>query len=161
MPQLDTTWYASQLFWLVICFFSLYYIMSRFIAPSIADILEKRQNKIDEYLDKATETKRQAEEALQKYHAALNKVTKEANEALERTKKELDAEIAAKQNAMALKLRKKVEDGEEKIRRSKEDAMIKVCDISEELAKDIVKKIGLVGVANENFKNVIKKTAKN
>lgn len=160
MPQLNPEWYASQLFWLVVCFFTLYYIMSRFIAPSIADILAKRQNKIDEYLDKATETKRRAEEALQKYHAALNEATKEANEALERTKKELDAQIVAKQNAMTLKLRKKVEEGEDKIRQSKEVAMDKVCDISEDLAKDIVKKIGLSGVANENFKTAIRKLAK-
>lgn len=160
MPQLNPEWYASQLFWLVVCFFTLYYIMSRFIAPSIADILAKRQNKIDEYLNKATETKRRAEEALQKYHAALNEATKEANEALERTKKELDAQIVAKQNAMTLKLRKKVEEGEDKIRQSKEVAMDKVCDISEDLAKDIVKKIGLSGVANENFKTAIRKLAK-
>jgi len=160
MPQLNPEWYASQLFWLIVCFFSLYYIMSRFIAPSIADILAKRQNKIDEYLDRATETKRRAEEALQKYHAALNEATKEANETLERTKKELDAQITAKQNAMTLKLRKKVEEGEDKIRQSKEVAMDKVCDISEDLAKDIVKKIGLSGVANENFKTAIKKLAK-
>ena len=160
MPQLNPVWYSSQLFWLVVCFFTLYYIMSRFIAPSIADILAKRQNKIDEYLDKATETKRRAEEALQKYHIALNEATKEANEILERTKKELDEQIVAKQNAMTLKLRKKVEEGENKIRQSKEIAMDKVCDISEDLAKDIVKKIGLSGVANENFKLVIKKLAK-
>ena len=160
MPQLNPDWYASQLFWLVVCFFTLYYIMSRFIAPSIADILAKRQNKIDEYIDRATETKRRAEEALQKYHTALNEATNEANEALERTKKELDAQIVAKQNAMTLKLRKKVEDGENKIRQSKEIAMDKVCDISEDLAKDIVKKIGLSGVANENFKAAIRKLAK-
>ena len=160
MPQLNPVWYASQLFWLVVCFFTLYYIMSRFIAPSIADILAKRQNKIDEYIDRATETKRRAEEALQKYHTALNEATNEANEALERTKKELDAQIVAKQNAMTLKLRKKVEDGENKIRQSKEIAMDKVCDISEDLAKDIVKKIGLSGVANENFKAAIRKLAK-
>lgn len=160
MPQLNPQWYASQLFWLIVCFFTLYYIMSRFIAPSIADILSKRQNKIDEYLDKATETKRRAEEALQKYHTALNEATKEANEALERTKKELEAQIVTKQNAMTLKLRKKVEEGEDKIRQSKEVAMDKVCDISEDLAKDIVKKIGLSGVANENFKTAIRKLAK-
>ncbi len=160
MPQLDTTWYASQLFWLAVCFFTLYYIMSRFIAPRIADILAKRQNKIDEYIDRATETKQRAEEALQKYHLALNEATQAANLALEQTKKELDAEINAKQAALTIKLRKKVDDGEAKIKHSKEEAMIKVCDISELLAKDIVKKIGLSGVANENLKATIRKNAK-
>ena len=160
MPQLNPTWYASQLFWLVICFFVLYYIMSRFITPRIADIFAKRQSKIDEYIERATETKRQAEEALQKYHTALNEATKKANEALEKTKKELDEEITAKQNALSVKLRKKVEEGENKIQQSKIDAMVKVYDISEILAKDIVTRLGLSKIANENFKSAIKKTAK-
>ncbi|MBQ8436204.1 MAG: hypothetical protein IJX20_00985 [Alphaproteobacteria bacterium] len=160
MPQLDPTWYASQFFWLVICFFALYYVMSHFIAPNIADILAKRQNKIDEYIDKATATKKKAEEALQKYHAALDEANNKANQALERTKKELEEEIAARQNAMVRKLHKQIESGEEKIRLSKEETMAKVYDISQELAKDVVKKIGVSGIANENFKDIIRKIAK-
>ena len=75
MPQLDPTWYVSQLFWLCICFFTLLFFMANFIVPRIADILERRQNKIDEYLDKAVETKRRAEESLSKYNEALSAAT--------------------------------------------------------------------------------------
>lgn len=53
MPQLDTSTFTSQLFWLIVCFFSMLFIMSRFIVPRIADILEQRQRKIDGYLNKA------------------------------------------------------------------------------------------------------------
>ena len=47
MPQLDTSTFTSQLFWLVVCFFSMMFIMSKFIIPKIADIMEQRQRKID------------------------------------------------------------------------------------------------------------------
>ena len=39
MPQLDTSTFTSQLFWLVVCFFSMMFIMSKFIIPKIADIM--------------------------------------------------------------------------------------------------------------------------
>ena len=156
MPQLDPTWYVSQLFWLCICFFTLLFFMANFIVPRIADILNRRQNKIDEYLDKAAETKRLAEESLAKYNSALSNATKEANEALEVTKKELEAEITSKQNQLAQRLRKKVSEGETKINQSKADTLDKVRDISADLATEIVKKIGISGVANENIRKVIR-----
>lgn len=101
MPQLDSTWYASQLFWLCISFFTLLFIMANFIVPRIADILARRQNKIDEYIDKAAETKRRAEESLAKYNEALSNATREANASLERIKRELEAEIVSKQDELA------------------------------------------------------------
>ena len=73
MPQLDVSTYSSQLFWLVICFFSMYFIMAKLIIPRIADIMEQRQNKIDDYISRADEVKRQAEESLEKYRSALSK----------------------------------------------------------------------------------------
>ena len=60
MPQLDTSTFTSQLFWLVVCFFSMMFIMSKFIIPKIADIMEQRQRKIDGYLNKAADLKEQA-----------------------------------------------------------------------------------------------------
>ena len=80
----------------------------------------------------------------------------EANEALEVTKKELEAEITSKQNQLAQRLRKKVSEGEAKINQSKAETLDKVRDISAELAAEIVKKIGVSGVANENIRKVIR-----
>lgn len=161
MPQLDPTWYASQLFWLFVSFFTLLFVMANFIAPKIADILARRQNKIDEYIDKAAETKRRAEESLAKYNEALSNATREANASLERIKRELEAEIVSKQDELAKRLRKKVSDGEAKINHSKGEALEKVRDISEELAGEIIKKIGISGVANENIREAVRQSAKN
>lgn len=161
MPQLDTTWFASQLFWLVICFFSLLFVMSKIITPLIADILSKRQHKIDEYIDRATETKEQAEKSLAKYNDALNLATQKANATLEKTKKELEATIVNKQDELSKQLNKKVMDGEAKIAAGKEEALAKVREISEELAGVVIKKIGISGISNDNVKDAIKNLAKN
>ena len=42
MPQLDPTWFASQLFWLAITFVTLYVVLSRFVLPPLLEIIARR-----------------------------------------------------------------------------------------------------------------------
>lgn len=159
MPQLDPTWYVSQLFWLCVCFFTMLFIMGKIFAPRIADILAQRQHKIDDYLVKAHQIKEQAEESLQKYHAALAKATADANDALEQTHKELDDYMAKKQEDLSRKLNAKIAEGEAQINAGKELALKEVRAIAEDLALDVVKKIGIKQISAQDLKNSLKNIA--
>lgn len=156
MPQLDTSTFASQLFWLCICFFTMLFIMSKIIIPKIADILEQRQRKIDSYLNKAYQIKLQAEEALKKYQDALTDATQKANASLAETQNELNQLVEKKQQDLDLRLHKKIMEGEAEIEQNREDALNKVKSISEELALEIIKKIGIDGINKTDIKNAIK-----
>ena len=156
MPQLDTSTFTSQLFWLCICFFSMLFIMSKFIVPRIADILEQRQRKIDGYLSKAHTVKIHAEEALKRYQDALAEATANANKALAETHEELNRYMQQKQDELAQKLNKKIKAGEAEINKSKDEALAKVKDMSEDLALDIVKKIGLSNISSKDIKEAVK-----
>ena len=156
MPQLDTSSFTSQLFWLVVCFFSMMFIMSKFIIPKIADIMEQRQRKIDSYLNKAANFKQQAETALQKYRDALANATAEADKSLADTKDEMNKLINAKQGELETRLQKKIKDGEKEINAGKEDALKQIKSVSEELALDVIKKIGITGINASDIKNAIK-----
>lgn len=156
MPQLDTSTFTSQLFWLCICFFSMLFIMSKFIVPRIADILEQRQRKIDGYLSKAHTVKIHAEEALKRYQDALAEATANADKALAETHEELNRYMQQKQDELAQKLNKKIKAGEAEINKSKDDALAKVKDMSEDLALDIVKKIGLTNITSKDIKEAVK-----
>lgn len=159
MPQLDPAWYPSQLFWLCVCFFTMLFIMGKIFTPRIADILAQRQHKIDDYLVKANQIQEQAEESLKKYHEALAKATEDANAAIELAHKELGEYIAKKQDDLTRKLNEKIKDGEAEINREKEKALKEVRGISEELALDIVKKIGLTEIKAQDIKEAISKVA--
>lgn len=159
MPQLDPTWYPSQLFWLCVCFFTMLFIMGKIFAPRIADILAQRQHKIDDYLVKANQIQEQAEESLKKYHEALAKATEDANAAIELAHKELGEYIAKKQDDLTRKLNEKIKDGETQINQEKEKALQEVRGISEELALDIVRKIGLSEIRAKDIKEAISKVA--
>lgn len=156
MPQLDTSTFASQLFWLCICFFSMLFIMSKFIIPKIADILEQRQRKIDGYLIKAHQLKIQAEETLKKYQDALNEANEHATKALSKTQTELNSLIEKKQNDLTQHLHKMLEEGEKEIAKSQKEAINKVKSVSEDLALDIAQKIGLKDISSADIKAAIK-----
>lgn len=156
MPQLDTSTFTSQLFWLCICFFSMLFIMSKFIVPKIADILEQRQRKIDSYLNKAHTIKVEAEESLKKYQDALSDATSKANEALAKTQNELNSYMQAKQEELSAVLQKKISAGEAEINKDKEEALTKIRDISEELAEAVLAKIGLNTIGSQKIKDAIK-----
>lgn len=159
MPQLDPAWYPSQLFWLCVCFFTMLFIMGKIFTPRIADILARRQHKIDDYLVKANQIQEQAEESLKKYHEALAKATEDANAAIELAHKELSEYISKRQDDLTRKLNEKIKDGEAEINREKEKALKEVRGISEELALDIVKKIGLTEIKAQDIKEAISKVA--
>ena len=60
MPQLDVSTFLPQVVWLVITFTALFLLMWRVAVPRIADVLEARQRRIEDNLDKAQEWYRRA-----------------------------------------------------------------------------------------------------
>ena len=71
LPQLDTTTFASQIFWLIVSMVVLFWLMKNLALPRIASVLEERADAIADDLDKAEEFKRKAEEAEAAYEQAL------------------------------------------------------------------------------------------
>lgn len=157
MPQLNPTWFISQFFWLCICFFFMLFLMSKFFIPKIKDILEQRQRKIDDYLVKAHQLKEQAEESLKKYQDALAKATADANEAMETSRKEMNAFVTKKQEESAQKLSAKLAEGEAQIKEMRDKALKEVKNVSQIWALDIVKKLDLSDVKAEDIKQEINK----
>jgi F-type H+-transporting ATPase subunit b len=58
MPQLDFSTYLPQVFWLVVTFIALFLIMWKIAVPRIANSLEARQKRIEDYLDRAADAKK-------------------------------------------------------------------------------------------------------
>ena len=61
MPQLDPTYWASQVFWLILIFSLLYISISKFYLPKIKNNLDNRENKIKEDLENANKFKEESE----------------------------------------------------------------------------------------------------
>ena len=155
MPQLDISTYTSQIFWLLICFFSMMFIMSKFIIPKIAETRQQRQNKIDSYLHKAEELQQKTENAIKKYEKALSDATQKANQSLQDTKNELNDIITKKQAELDKKLQKQIKAGEAEINAEKNLALKEIKSISTTLAMEILHKLDITDIKSTEIKKII------
>ncbi len=146
MPQLDFSVFPSQLFWLVVTFFVMLFIMSRFIIPKTAEMINLRKEKIDGDLEKAAQLKQKVEQTLDKYHQALKDANAKANISLQKTKDELNETISRRQAELSARLKAEIEEGEKKIAASKDKALQKAEEASAELAVVVLNKLGFGGV---------------
>lgn len=71
MPQLDPTWFASQLFWLFVSFIALYFVLSKVILPPLLEIIARRKETLEGDLARAQALKTEAEQARLDYERAL------------------------------------------------------------------------------------------
>ena len=96
MPQLDPKYWASQAFWLILVFTTLFISISKFYLPKIKDNLDNRENKIKEDLENANKFKEQSEQKLKEYEKILDNAKKEVSKIHFESKNILDKNIQKK-----------------------------------------------------------------
>lgn len=89
MPQLDTTSYLGQIFWLFISFCTMYVLMARFALPHVRMILERREEVIQNNLEQASQTKASAEDIKISYDTALRQADQKADDYLKEESEKL------------------------------------------------------------------------
>ncbi len=77
--------------WTLIAFGITYYVLSKLAFPRIADALDKRRKAIDESIEAATRTKREADELLEEYRARLKEAREQADDIVARSRKAADS----------------------------------------------------------------------
>ena len=138
LPQLDPAWWPSQLFWLAVTFGVLYALMHTRFLPAIGGAIEERRDRIADDLDKASEFKREAEDAENAYNQALADAKAKAQGIAAETRGEVDSDIAEMQAETDAALDKQVAAAEARIAEMKADAAAKVRDAAAETARAVV-----------------------
>lgn len=155
MPQLDPTWYASQLFWLFICFVALYVVLARVILPPIMGIVGQRKQTLEQNIAQAEKFRAEAAHAQQDYERALgqsremaqaliNEVLEENKKHAEKTMHSLDAEIA-----------KKLKEASTHIEGKKHELFATLTPAAAEFAGMIAEKITQKPVSNERASGAV------
>ena len=154
MPQLDLSTYASQAFWMVLCFSLLWLLLSIFITPKIADVLEQRKRKIDDYIRKAEKLNQQAKASLEKYEQTLNEAKAKAAADIAANQKESAAFLAEEERLLNERLNKQIADSEFKLAKEKKETMQQIQNLSQNLAFDIVQKLGFAEITENDVEAV-------
>lgn len=155
MPQFDPSSYSMQLFWLAVTFIALYVAMAMVALPRISTVLEERQRRIDDNLDKAQALNAEAEAAVALYEQALAKAQAEAREVLKANAEKLASEAEARQSALAAKLEARISEGEARIAAAKAEALSQVRGIAIEVARDASARLSGLGLDDAKIEGAV------
>lgn len=147
LPQLDPTWFASQIFWLVITFVFLYIYFSRTVLPSLSSTLENRQDLIQSDLDTAQDLKNEAEEVQASYEKILEEARIKASNLHIEIEQSISEKSAKEYNEFQDRMMKELQLSEVRISKSTKEAMDDMTSIVAEIASDAAEKI--VGVSTD------------
>src|SRR3954452_14244232 len=78
---------VGLMIWTLIVFAISLYVLAKFVFPRIADALDKRQRAIEESIDTAERTRRQADELLAEYRQRLTEARSQADEIVARARR--------------------------------------------------------------------------
>lgn len=146
MPQFDPTFFSSQLFWLYVTFILLYVLLSAIAMPKIGSVLEERQRKIDDNLDKAAQLKTEAEAAIAVYEKALAESRAQAQDLLRTSREALAKQAEVRQKELGERLAAQIKAGEARIIAAKDQALTQVRDVAVDVAKAAAAKLAGVSL---------------
>ncbi len=137
MPQFDPTFFAPQLFWLLLTFVTLYFVMTTVALPKIGAVLDERQRKIDDNLDKAAQLKAEAEAAVAAYEKALAESRAHAHSVIKEASDRLATQAEERNKALGAKLAEQIKAGEARIAEAKDKALANVRDVAIDVAGSV------------------------
>lgn len=155
MPQFDPTWYASQIFWVLVTFNILFFAVSRFVAPKIAATLDARQNKIDGDLKAAEHFKTEAEHALAEYQKSLKDAQLKAAENFAKAQEQIMQQVKSKEADFDGRLKEKIAQNEADLAAEKKQALAGMKNLARALTEDIVRQLADVEVDSKDVKQII------
>ena len=118
MPQFETEFFGSLIFWSILSFGFLFFFLYKFGLPPVMAMLEQRAGKIREDLDRAEQARREAEARLADYEARLKQARAEVAAMLEEARREAQRQ------------------SEESQRRTEQQAAVMLREAQDELARE-------------------------
>lgn len=156
MPQLDFTTYLPQLFWLAVTFAFLYIVMARSALPRVGQILEERQNRIDNDLEQAEGFRTESEKLEADYEKLTADAKAKAVAHLQEERAKVEARLSERQADMTAQLEGRLAEAEGKIADARKKALSGVEEIATEACLTIVAQVSGAKLAKADAKKAVK-----
>lgn len=141
MPQLDTATFLPQLFWLVVCFLTLYGILSRVVLPKITRALETRKTTLEDTIHKASLYRDEAEILLTQYEQDLAHARAEAQKRTASALHGLSLDLAQKKHAYTETIATRLRMEEEKLHRARTEINADIHTMAESVAQALLERL--------------------
>ena len=139
-PPFASETFASQIFWLVICFVALYLMIARIAVPRIGGILEQRTKRIEDDFAAAQRDREESEAALVAYEKALADARSRAQAIGTDIRDKVHAQSEENRKALEARLNAQLVEAEKSIAATKSAAMTNVRGIAVDAARAIVER---------------------
>ena len=160
MPQLNPEFWASQIFWLILIFSSLYIIMWKIFLPKITDSIENRKSRIINDLNETQKLKENAEKKLREYNKIIEDTKKEAKRIIEDNKKKLENDVKSKKQKFNEEIEKELLSVEKEIKSLKKSSISSINKIAIEVSSEVIKQLVGTSVNMSNVSAIVEDISK-
>ena len=160
MPQLNPEFWASQIFWLILIFSSLYIIIWKIFLPKITDSIENRKSRIISDLNETQKLKENAEKKLREYNKIIEDTKKEAKKIIEDNKKKLENDIKSKKQKFNEEIEKELMSVEKEIKSLKKSSISSINKIAAEVSSEVIKQLVGTSVNMSNVSAIVEDISK-
>ncbi len=144
MPQFDTHFFSSLIFWEIVSFGVLLWVLYKFAFPPILEALETRERKIRESLEQAERHRTEAERKLREYEAKLAAAAQEAETVLSRAKERAQHLLEENEQRLKTEAERMKADATREIeaerRRAIQDIRNQTTDLALQIAEKVVER---------------------
>ena len=160
MPQLDTEFWISQIFWLAITFSILFVLLSKIILPKISANLETRKSLILDNISTAEKKREESESKIKEYNEIVKKSKDEARRLVNQAKERLTKDINLKKKALEKDLFDEIQKVEVEIREFKNKVPEKINKIAIEVSTDLLQQLIKTDVNNSSISTIVNDLSK-
>lgn len=156
LPQLDTSTYFGQGFWLVIVFTIMYFFYSRKALPVITRTIENRAERVNSDLDSAERLKDEVASVQKSYEEKLAETREEASTLYFNIEKEIKEKSEKHTHDFQKRSSEKVKALESNIDNARNEAMKEMIDVAAGVAIQAAEKIIGVSTGEDEAKKIVK-----
>ena len=155
MPQLNSEFWISQIFWLTLTFGILYIILSKIILPKISANLELRKSQIQENIEAAEKQRELSEAKLKEYDDIIYKSKLEAKNIFKNSREKIIKDINNKKEILENQINEEIKKAEKEIEVVKKSAPEKINRIAIEASSELIKKLIGAEINNSSISAIV------
>ena len=160
MPQLNTEFWISQIFWLIITFGVLYVVLSKLLLPKISSNLESRKSQIQDNIEAAEKQRESSEAKLKEFDEILLKSKLEAKNIYKEAREKTLKEINTKKEKLENQINEEIKKAEIEINLLRKNAHKKINKIAIETTAELLKKLIGAEVNNSSISAIVEDLSK-
>ena len=160
LPQLNPGTFATQLFWLVVSFLTLYFMLFGVALPRVEEVLNAREGRISWDITKADEIRNESNAILAATDRMLERTRAQAQEIVARTSGQGHASGKMLMDRFDIELSRRTREAENRILTAKNAALSELDRTATDLAQEVATRLAGIDVDRSRVTEAVKAAIK-